>query len=156
MKMTTAGIEEKIRALAEPLLAGMGMELVDLVFVTEHGRHVLRVFIDKPGGVTVDDCGDFSREFSTILDVEDPIPQRYMLEVSSPGLDRPLVKEADFKRFAGKKAKIKAKEAIEGRRNFKAVIDDVAEGKVFVTDFDGKKFEIALSNIERARLEIEF
>ena len=152
----TTGIEEKVRALAEPLLADKGMELVDLVFVTEHGRHVLRIFIDKPGGVNVDDCGDFSKEFSTILDVDDPIPQRYMLEVSSPGLDRPLVKEADFKRFAGKKTKIKAKEAIEGRRNFKAVIDGVAEGKVFVTDFDGKKFEIALSNIERARLEIEF
>ena len=152
----TTGIEEKVRALAEPLLADKGMELVDLAFVTEHGRHVLRIFIDKPGGVNVDDCGEFSKEFSTILDVDDPIPQRYMLEVSSPGLDRPLVKEADFKRFVGKKAKIKAKEAIDGRRNFKAVIDNVVEGKVFVTDFDGKKFEIALSNIERARLEIEF
>ncbi len=153
--MKVEGLEEMLKALAAPVVEGLGMELVDLVYTAEHGRKVVRLFIDKPGGVTVDDCSDVSREFGTVLDVEDPIPQRYVLEVSSPGLDRPLVKEKDFIRYMGKKARIKTKEAIEGRRNFKPVIDRVEGGKVFVTDFDGLKFEIELSNIEKARLEIE-
>ncbi len=153
--MKIEGLEGKLRALAQPVVDGLGMELVDVAFVTEHGRRILRVTIDKPGGVTVDDCGDVSRELGTILDVEDPIPQRYTLEVSSPGLDRPLLSEKDFIRFAGKKARIKTREAMEGRKNFKATIEAVEGGRVRVTDFDGKVFEIPLSNIDRARLEVE-
>lgn len=153
--MKVEGLEDKLKALAAPVVEGLGMELVDLVYASEHGSKVVRLFIDKPGGVTVDDCSDVSREFGTVLDVEDPIPQRYVLEVSSPGLDRPLVREKDFTRYIGKRARIKSKQPIEGRRNFKAVIDGVAEGKVLVTDFDGRRFEIELTNIEKARLEIE-
>lgn len=153
--MKIEGLEGKLMALAQPVVDGLGMELVDVAFVTEHGRRVLRVTIDKPGGVTVDDCGDVSRELGTILDVEDPIPQRYTLEVSSPGLDRPLLSEKDFIRFTGKKARIKTREAVEGRKNFKATIEAVEGGRVKVTDFDGKVFEIPLSNIDRARLEVE-
>lgn len=153
--MKIEGLEERIRALAEPVLGSFGIELVDVSYTAEHGRKVLRIFIDKPGGVTLDDCGEVSRELGTVFDVEDPIPQRYVLEVSSPGLDRPLKKEEDFRRFTGKKAKIRTKEALEGRRNFSAVIDAVKDSVIYVTDFDGKKFEIAISNIERARLEIE-
>lgn len=153
--MKIEGLEGKLMALAQPVVDGLGMELVDVAFVTEHGRRVLRVTIDKPGGVTVDDCGDVSRELGTILDVEDPIPQRYTLEVSSPGLDRPLLSEKDFIRFTGKKARIKTREAMEGRKNFKATIEAVEGGRVKVTDFDGKVFEIPLSNIDRARLEVE-
>lgn len=149
------GLEEKLRALAAPLLTDLGFELVDVVLATEYGRKVLRFFIDKPGGVTIDDCAEASREISTLLDVEDPIPQRYTLEVSSPGLDRPLVKEADFVRYTGKKARIKTREPIEGRRNFKATIDGAGDGKVSVTDFDGRRFVIEIAEIDRARLEIE-
>lgn len=154
--MKTEGVEGKVRSLAQPVVEGLEMELVDVAFVTEHGRRVLRVTIDKPGGVTVDDCAEISRELGTILDVEDPIPQRYSLEVSSPGLDRPLLNENDFKRFAGRKARIKTREPIEGRKNFKAVIDSVEGGRVRVTDFDGKVFDIPLDHIDRARLEVEF
>ncbi|MFQ5736550.1 MAG: ribosome maturation factor RimP [Thermodesulfobacteriota bacterium] len=154
--MKIEGLEGRVIALARPVVEGLGMELVDVAFVTEHGRRVLRVTIDKPGGVTVDDCGDISRELGTILDVEDPIPQRYTLEVSSPGLDRPLTGEKDFVRFTGRKARIKARKAVEGRKNFKATIDSVENGVVTVTDFDGRVFDIALSNIDRARLEVEF
>lgn len=149
------GLEDKVKALAEPVLEGLGMELVDLVYTTEHGRRILRLFIDKPGGVTIDDCSDVSREFGTVLDVQDPIPQSYTLEVSSPGLDRPLVREKDFIRFTGKKARIRTREAIDGRKNFKATIDGVREGAVLVTDADGRKYVIALSSIDKARLEIE-
>lgn len=153
--MKTEGFGVRIRSLAQPVVEGLGMELVDVAIVTDHGRRVLRVTIDKPGGITVDDCGDVSRELGTILDVEDPIPQSYSLEVSSPGLDRPLLSEKDFIRFSGKKARIKTREAIEGRKNFKGTIDAVTEGRVRVTDFDGKVFEIPFPIIEMARLEIE-
>ncbi len=153
--MKVEGLEDKLRSLAEPLLTDLGFELVDVVFATEYGRKVLRFFIDKPGGVTIDDCTQASRELSTLLDVQDPIPQRYTLEVSSPGLDRPLVKEKDFIRYAGKKVKIKTKEPIEGRRNFKATIDSVGDKSISVTDFDGRRFVIELAQIDRARLEIE-
>ncbi len=148
-------MEERIRALAQPVAESLGLELVDAVFASDSGRKVLRVYIDKSGGVTLDDCADMSREFSTVLDVNDPIPQRYSLEVSSPGLDRPLKKEADFARFAGRKARIRTKEALDGRRNFTAVIDSVDGSNVHVTDFDGKKFVLTISNIDRARLEVD-
>ncbi len=133
----------------------LGLELVDAHFATDSGRKVLRVYIDKPGGVSLDDCAGMSREFSTVLDVNDPIPQRYSLEVSSPGLDRPLKKEADFERFMGRRARIRSREAIEGRRNFNAVIDSVDGANILVTDFDGKKFVLTISNIEKARLEVD-
>lgn len=153
--MKEQGLEDRLRSLVEPLLVDLGLELVDVVLATEHGRTVLRFLIDKPNGVTIDDCTDASREISTLLDVEDPIPQRYNLEVSSPGLDRPLVKEKDFTRYIGKKAKIKTREPIEGRRNFKATIESVSGGRVYVTDFDGRRFVIEIAGIEKARLEIE-
>ncbi len=154
--MKIEGLEGRVSALAGPVVEGLGLELVDVAFATEHGRRILRVTIDKPGGVTVDDCGAVSREIGTILDVEDPIPQRYTLEVSSPGLDRPLLSEKDFIRFVGRKARIKTKEAVEGRKNFKATIDSVEAGQVMVTDQDGRIFTLAISNIDRARLEVEF
>jgi len=149
------GIEDRIRALAAPVADGLGLELVDVAFTSEYGRRVLRIYIDRPGGVTVEDCERVSRELGTILDVEDPIPQSYNLEVSSPGLDRPLKTEKDFSRYAGKRARIKTREPIDGRRNFKAVIDSVGNEEVKVTDFDGKVFTIAISNIDKAKLEIE-
>jgi len=150
-----AGIEDRIIALASPVAEGFGLELVDVTFTSEFGRRILRICIDKPGGVTVEDCEKVSRELGTVLDVEDPIPQNYNLEVSSPGLDRPLKTEKDFARFSGKRARIRSKEPIDGRRNFKATIDSVSNGEVSVTDFDGRKFTIAISNIDRAKLEIE-
>lgn len=153
--MKTEGLEDKIKTIAGPVVEGFGLELVDLRFTTGHGRWTLQVFVDKPGGVTIDDCSDVSRELSTALDVEDPIPRSYTLEVSSPGLDRPLVKERDFIRFSGKKARIRTRTDIEGRRNFKAIIDGAESGIVRITDADGRRYEIPLSNIEKANLEIE-
>ncbi|HEY4708502.1 MAG TPA: ribosome maturation factor RimP [Thermodesulfobacteriota bacterium] len=153
--MKPEGIDERIRALAAPVAGSLGVELVDVEFTSEYGRRVLRIYIDRPGGVTVEDCERVSRELGTILDVEDPIPQSYNLEVSSPGLDRPLKTENDFSRYAGKRARIKTREPLDGRRNFKALIDKVDGGEVTVTDFDGKVFTIAISNIDKAKLEIE-
>lgn len=153
--MKIEGLEEKIKTIAGPVVEGLGLDLVDLKFAAGHGRWILRVFIDRPGGVTIDDCSDVSRELSTALDIEDPIPRSYTLEVSSPGLDRPLVKDKDFIRFSGKKANIRTKADVEGRRNFKATIDGVEAGILKITDADGRRYEIPLSNIEKANLEIE-
>ena len=93
---------DNIIAVAGPLLSGKDMELVDIEFRKEGVGKVLRLYIDKPGGVTVDDCADISRELSTLLDINDIIEERYVLEVSSPGLRRPLKKIEDFKKFEGK------------------------------------------------------
>ena len=148
-------LEEKVKEISEPLIRDFGMELVDVSYLHEFGRWVLRVFIDKPCGVTLDDCGSISRELGTLLDVEDIIPRSYVLEVSSPGLDRPLIKEKDFVNAAGKKINLKTKLPIEGRRNFKAVIVGVTDGKVVLKDSEGKVWEIELSNVDKARCEVE-
>lgn len=147
-------IAKKVGALAKPLIDELGLELVDVVFTAEHGRSVLRIFIDKPGGVNLDDCRFVSRELGTVLDVEDIIERSYSLEVSSPGLDRPLKREKDFIKAVGKKINIRTREALRGRRNFKAVIDGVREGRVIITDSEGRQWEIDIENIEKARCEV--
>jgi ribosome maturation factor RimP len=148
--------EEKVRLIAERFLEGLGMELVDVSYVSEYGRKVLRLLADKPGGITLDDLTSINREFGALLDVEGAFSERYTLEVSSPGLDRPLFKEKDYVRFAGKKANIKTKAPIDGRRNFKALLMGVEGGAVKVKDADGREFAILLSNIDKARLVPEF
>lgn len=154
--MKLEGLLERVSALAEPLLENMGLELVDVEYKNEHGGWILRLYIDKPGGVTIDDCSDVSREFGTLLDVEDVMTGSYSLEVSSPGLDRPLVKERDFVKYAGSKAKIKTRKPVDGRKNFKATIESASDGVVSVVDFDGGKYNIEISNIDKARLIVEF
>lgn len=146
----------QIKEIAEPIVIQKGMELVNVEYKMEHGQWILRFFIDKPGGVTVDDCGDISGELGALLDVKDIIHRSYNLEVSSPGLDRALTREKDFVNYKGRKVKIKTKEPISGRRNFSAVLDDFKEGTVFLIDSEGKKWEIPFDNIEKARLEISF
>ena len=147
-------IVRRVSDVIQPVIDEQGLELVDVVYTPEHGRWVLRVFIDKPGGVTLGDCTTVSREIGTILDVEDIIPHSYSLEVSSPGLDRPLTKERDFLRYRGQKVRIRTREPVEGRRNFRATIDGVEDGAVIVTDASGKTWRIELLNIDRARLEV--
>jgi ribosome maturation factor RimP len=141
--------------MAEPVADDLGLEIVDVVYTNVQGRWILRIFIDKPGGVMIDDCSSLSRELGTILDVEEIIPRRYSLEVSSPGLDRVLNNEKDFIRFAGKEVQIRTKEALEGRKNFKATLAGVEDGSVVLTDAEGGRWVIALGNIERANLVIE-
>jgi ribosome maturation factor RimP len=154
--MEPQDVIKKVEAVVRPILDGYGFEWVDAEYLSEQSRWVLRLYIDKPGGITLDDISLVSREASSILDVEDVIPHRYVLEVSSPGLARPLAKPAHFERALGKRASIKARTPLDGRRNFKAVIDSVSGDAVNVTDFDGKKFSIRFDNIAKARLEFEF
>jgi ribosome maturation factor RimP len=144
-----------LRSLLEPGVKALGFELVDVELEGGGARTTLRVFIDGPQGITVDDCARVSRQLSAILDVEDPIAGRYTLEVSSPGLDRPLVTPEDFRRFAGETVKVKTRAPLDGRRNFKGRLAEV-EGEGVVIESDGQRFAIAFEAIERARLVPQF
>ncbi|MBE9529611.1 MAG: ribosome maturation factor RimP [Proteobacteria bacterium] len=153
--MKTTELQDRIAEIAAPVVDGAGIELVDVQFTAEHGRKVLRIFIDKPGGVTIDDCGFVSRELGMALDVDDFIPGRYSLEVSSPGLDRALKKAADFARFVGSKARVKTLEPIEERRNFRVTIKAVEDDTVSIEDSAGKVWKIEIGKIESANLIAE-
>lgn len=137
-----------VEAKVEPAVTGMGYELVDVQ--TSNGGRMLRVFIDKPGGITVGDCAAVSRQLTRVLPVEGVEFER--LEVSSPGLDRPLRKAGDFSRFAGQKAEVRMRTPdATGRRKFVGVLRGAADGQVQV-EFDGQTVALALDDIERARL----
>ena len=145
-------LQTRITELAEQIAASMGMEIVLLEIKGDGSHSLVRTFIDQPGGISLDDCERFSKRFSVSLDVEDWIPFSYVLEVSSPGVNRPLVKEADFKRFCGKNAKVRTRYPIEGQRNFKGKIAGVTEGRLELEVVPGKQIEIALVDIEKANL----
>ncbi len=145
-------LEAGIAELAEQFAASMEMEVV-LVEIKGEGSHsVVRVFIDKPGGVSLEDCERFSKRFSVLLDVEDLIPFSYTLEVSSPGLNRPLVKESDFRRFCGKEARIQIRQPINGQKNFKGKILGVSDGRVELEVMPDRHVGIAFIDIEKANL----
>jgi len=138
-----------LSSLLDTTLAGLGYELVD---VERSGRGaMLRIFIDKPGGITVDDCASVSHHLSRVLTVENVDYDR--LEVSSPGLDRPLKKERDFERFAGQKAKVKLRVPVDGQRNFVGVLRgfNAGAGKVEM-EVENKVLSFDLANLDRARL----
>jgi len=147
MRTTLAGLREML----EPGVRALGFELVEVEYTGGHGHNVLRIYIDHPKGITVDDCAAVSRQASAVLDVEDPIPESYVLEVSSPGLDRPLVKREDFERHAGETVKVRMHEGVAGRRNFKGTLVGVQDDQVLV-DVDKERFSLPMKDIERARL----
>ena len=144
-----------MRILLEPAVRALGFELVDTEFAGTGRQAVLRIYIDSPEGVTVDDCAAVSHQVSAILDVEDPIPGHYMLEVSSPGLDRPLVKREDFQRFAGEIVKIRTSRAVLGRRNFTGRLAGI-DGDIVILEMDKESFDLPLGDIEKARLVPQF
>ncbi len=146
----------KLTEIVEPVITGAAYELVDLEWKHEAGRWILRLFIDGPGGVGLDDCARVSRDVSPVLDVADAIPVAYDLEVSSPGLNRPLKKEADFRRFVGQKAKIRTRVPVgEARRNFNGRLVAVEAGKVQI-DVGDQVCEVPIADVEKAHLVYEF
>jgi ribosome maturation factor RimP len=151
----TAEIVERVRALAEPILTDRGLELVEVEFQREARGWILRLYIDRPGGVILDDCQKVSEELGDHLDVADVIDFPYHLEVSSPGLDRPLTRDADFVAFAGKAARITTREPIEGQRNFRGRLAGLVDGAVLLDLADGRQVRIPRGLIAKARLEIE-
>ena len=146
---------EEIRQAAEPVLSSQGMELVDVEYQREAPGWVLRIYIDREGGVNIDDCTEVSRELGTILEVRDLIPSSYVLEVSSPGLTRPLKKRDDFLKYRNRRVKIKTFDPIEGRRNFKGKLLGV-DGDFVQVEVDGRSYGIPQGSIAKANLEIEF
>ena len=138
--------------LLEPPVDALGYELLHLEFSSGDGNRVLRVYIDAPGGIRVDDCAVVSRQLSAVLDVEDALPSSYLLEVSSPGLDRPLVKPEHFRRFAGSRARVVLRTPMNGRRRFIGELLEAGEGCV-VMDVDGERYELAYEDMDTARLE---
>ena len=154
-------LRERLIALIEPVLVRLGYELVELEYAAGRSQAVVRIFIDKPAGqegqgITVDDCEQVSREIGTILDVEDPLPFAYTLEVSSPGLDRPLRGEQDYRRFAGRLAKIVVSEAVDNQTAFEGRLRGVEERTVLLEGPRGRMHRLPLQLITRARLEVEF
>lgn len=150
-------VDPRIREIVERVTARENIELVHLEI--SGGRNpVLRVFIDKPGGVTIDDCAHISDRISLILDVEDPIPGQYLLEVASPGLDRGLYKESDYERFAGLPAHVKLSEAVNGQRNFHGKLiglDREGETAAILEEASGNICRLPLAKIIKANVEIE-
>jgi ribosome maturation factor RimP len=163
LELFMTGIDpiQRAESLLQPILHSMGLELVDLELKKVGRGQVLRVFIDKPGGVNLDDCAEVSRELSVQLDVEDCISSRYTLEVSSPGLNRPLKNEQDFVRYQGRLAVIKTAELLKDekgspRKTFLGIIDGVEDGIIAVRLKEGPVARIPWDKIAKAHLEFEF
>lgn len=137
--------------LLEPAVAGLGFELADLELYLSRGKGLLRIFIDADAGVTVDDCEAVSRQISSVLDVADPIGGNYSLEVSSPGLDRRLVKPAHFDRFAGSEVQVKLRRLVDGRRKVRGVLV-ARSGAVISVRSEGALLELPLADVDTVRL----
>lgn len=143
----------RLWSMIEPILEPEGLELVELEFRFESNRWVLRLYIDSPGGVGLAECELVSRQVGALLDMEDPIPQRYNLEVSSPGINRVLRKLEHFAKYTGSPVKIRAREKVDDRRNFKGILKGVRNSMI-VVEIDGSEYEIAAENVETARLDL--
>jgi ribosome maturation factor RimP len=151
-------VKEAIRRIADRVTAGRGYELVDLEVKREPRGHRVRLFVDKEGGIGLDDLQSVSEEMSAILDAEDPVESSYTLEVSSPGLDRPLRGETDYRRFLGRLARISSYEPVEGRRHWTGRLVSVEDGMVSLSleHENGAPARIPLDKIAHGRLEVEF
>lgn len=153
--MKVEELKNRLMGLIEPVVGAAGVDLEDIEVLKMKGKILLRVYIDREGGVTIDDCELVSRDIEAVLDVEDPIPSSYVLEVSSPGLDRPLKKPKDFKRFSGKKVRLVTREPVEKQNFFVGEIGLATDDTVVLLLPRDKKVAIHYDNISRARLEVE-
>jgi ribosome maturation factor RimP len=148
-------IVDRVRGIVDSILSNEGMELVEIEYRRESKGWVLRLYIDKAGGVTLDDCTHISQEVGRSLDVENFIAIPYTLEVSSPGLTRPLKKEKDFMKYRNQIIKVKTINPIENRRQFKGKLLGISENRIEI-EMDGGVFQIPLSNVAKANLEIDW
>ena len=147
-------VVEKVQGYLADLLLEMGLDLFDVQFRADDHGWVLRVFIDSPEGISLDQCSEVSRELGQYLDVEEVIDRAYNLEVSSPGLERPLRSIAEFSKHTGKKARFKMHNAIDGVKTFEGVIGDVGEEIINVTLADGSSMQFTYDMLSKARLAI--
>lgn len=147
---------DELNRIVEPTVTSMGYELVGIEYLGQ-GRHtVVRIYIDSDNGITVDDCGDVSHQVSALFDVEDPIKGPYTLEVSSPGLDRPLFTAEHFARFTGNVVQLRTHRPLNGRRKFKGLLKGIDDNGVITLDVDGLTVEIDFNEVEKAQLVPEW
>ncbi len=148
-------LKEKVRELAEPVVTAEGMDLIHVECLKMHTGWIVRLYLDKEDGVTLDDCTSVSNQMGDILDIHDLIQSRYTLEVSSPGLDRPLSREQDFVKYKGSKVNIKTAQKIDGIKNFHGILEDFTEEsgrKIVHVNVSGRTFGIPRGEIVKANL----
>jgi len=143
---------DKLTTLIDSAVQALGYELVGVEHQSQGRRTVVRVFIDSPQGITLEDCEQASHQISGVLDVEDPIRGHYNLEVSSPGLDRPLFTPEHYARFLGEKVKLRLRQPVDGRRKLAGRIDRVEDDLIRITDEAGQTYELTVNEIEKANL----
>ncbi len=153
--MAKRKVEDIVEELAIPILDELGYELVDVEYVKGGNNWYLRIYIDKPGGVTIDDCQKASEQISDKLDEVDPIPHNYFLEVSSPGIDRPLKKDKDFERYKGRKVDVKLYKAVDGSKSFTGELIGLEDGNILIR-VDGEVISFNKDEVAIVRLAVEF
>ncbi|HKS09743.1 MAG TPA: ribosome maturation factor RimP [Pyrinomonadaceae bacterium] len=153
--MANDSIAARVQELAEQVAIDHGLELVHTEVAGPENKPIVRIFIDKPQGVTLEDCSEVSTHLSTILDVEDFIHASYTLEVSSPGLERGLYKRADYERFAGNNAKLKTRQPIDGQRNFRGRLVGLEGDELIFEDRTNGRVRVPLDLITKANLEVD-
>jgi ribosome maturation factor RimP len=149
-------IRDRVMALVEPVLVERGLELIDVEHRNEEHGRVVRLLVDREGGVDLDSLSGLSRELSDLLDVHEVVPGSYTLEVSSPGIDRPLRKPEHFVRVLGKKVRVRARVPLNGQRNFLGRLVTVTAGGVTLVGDDGVESYLEFSNVEKANYEHEY
>ena len=149
-------IESTIEELVQPIIDSNNFELVDVEYVKEAGEYYLRVFVDKEGGISLNECEVVSRALSEILDIKDPIKDNYYLEVSSPGLDRPLKKDKDFVRYQGRDVEIKLYKPLNGSKQFEGELVGLTEDKNIKVIIDNEEVEFNKKDVALIRLAIKF
>jgi len=150
--MDTNVILSKVEDIVTPVLGNLGYELVEREFLMDRGRWVLRLYIDREGGVTIDDCARASHSVEDLINVEGVIPYGYTLEVSSPGIDRPLRRREDFERFVGATVHLKTLHPVNGRSSFKGRLDGL-EGDEILMTIDNAQHRVPFGELARARIE---
>ena len=155
MSEMTSPVIKEVTALIEPILYEMEIELVDIEFLSEQSRWILRIYVDESGGITLDACARVSREIGDLIEVKDIFHQEYVLEVSSPGLNRPLKKEKDFEKAVGKKIKIRMVTPLEGQRNFRGSLQSFQDGILCLSVKDDLIL-LPYGDVEKANLVYDF
>ena len=150
-----ASLEQRLTEMLTPSVEDLGYELVGIEYIRAGKHSTLRIYIDQEEGILVDDCAAVSRQVSAIMDVEDPITNEYTLEVSSPGLERPLFSAAHYQAFIGEEVKVQLRMPIQNRRRWKGIISSV-DGEIICINVDGSEERFALSNIQKANIVPKF
>lgn len=155
MLEVTGPVMKEVTALIEPILDEMEIELVDIEYLSEHGRWILRIYVDQSGGITLDTCAEVSREIGDLIEIKDIFHQGYVLEVSSPGINRRLKKEKDFERAVGKNIKIRMVTPLEGQRNFRGSLQSFQDGILCLRVKDDLIL-LSYRDVEKANLVYDF